>query len=221
MTTVWTFGDSFTERYSSTYKWSKDYIEWKGYSPKVYGNFVSETLNCNLQNMGKASSDNYTIFETFCNKYSSINDNDVIIIGWSSYLRFRIVNKWNAWETIIPNFNTYLENFESISNDTLNEMLLNREKPRYINELNNFIEFINTICSNKKVIHWTPFVDNFTKSKVRLNCFFFPHMEKIDTETNGELNDSHFSEMGHQKLASELVEIILNNKKPKHCFTLI
>ena len=151
MATVWTFGDSFTERYSSTSKWSKDYIEWKGYSPKVYGNFVSETLNCNLQNMGKASSDNYTIFETFCNKYSSINDNDVIIIGWSSYLRFRIVNKWNAWETIIPNFNTYLENFESISNDTLNEMLLNRENPRYINELNNFIEFINTICSNKKV----------------------------------------------------------------------
>jgi hypothetical protein len=221
MATVWTFGDSFTERYSSTYKWSEDYIEWKGYSPKVYGNFVSETLNCNLQNMGKSSSDNYTIFETFCNKYSSINDNDVIIIGWSSYLRFRIVNKWNAWETIIPNFNTYLENFESISNDTLNEMLLNRENPRYINELNNFIEFINTICSNKKVIHWTPFVDNFTKSKGRLNCFFFPHMEKIDTETNGELNDSHFSEMGHQKLASELVEIILNNKKPKHCMTLI
>jgi len=220
MATVWTFGDSFTERYSSTNKWSKDYIEWKGYLPKVYGNFISETLNCNLQNMGKVSSDNYTIFETFCNRYSSINDNDVIIIGWSSYLRFRIVNKWNEWEPIIPNVN-YLENFDFISNDTINEMLLNRENLRYIDELNNYIEFINTICSNKKIIHWTPFIDNFTKSKGRLNCFFFPHMEIIDTETNGKLDDCHFSEMGHQKLASELVEIILNNKKPKYCITLI
>ena len=220
MATVWTFGDSFTERYSSTNKWSKDYIEWKGYLPKVYGNFVSETLNCNLQNMGKVSSDNYTIFETFCNRYSSINDNDVIIIGWSSYLRFRIVNKWNEWEPIIPNVN-YLENFDFISNDTINEMLINRENSRYIDELNNYIEFINAICSNKKIIHWTPFVDNFTKSKGRLNCFFFPHMEIIDTETNGKIDDRHFSEMGHQKLASELVEIILNNKKTKYCITLI
>ena len=42
MATVWTFGDSLTERYNPDFKWSRDYIEWKGYVPKVYGNFVSE-----------------------------------------------------------------------------------------------------------------------------------------------------------------------------------
>lgn len=215
MATVWTFGDSFTERFNPNFKWSKDYIEWKGYLPKVYGNFVSEILDYDLKNLGKASCDNYTIFETFCNTYPSIKDNDVIIIGWTSFLRFRIVNKWNAWETIIPDFDNILGNFDFISKDTINEMLLNRENIRYINELNNWIKFINTICINKKIIHWTGFVNNLKKDEGQLDCFFFHHMDRIDTETNGKVDDPHFSEIGHQKLATEIVDIIFNNKKPK------
>ena len=41
MATVWAFGDSLTEAFSPNFKWTKEYIEWKGYTPKVYGNFVS------------------------------------------------------------------------------------------------------------------------------------------------------------------------------------
>ena len=48
MATIWAFGDSLTERYNPNESWAKKYIDWKGYLPKVYGNFIAETLNYDL-----------------------------------------------------------------------------------------------------------------------------------------------------------------------------
>lgn len=219
MGVVWTFGDSLTERYNPIFEWSRDYIEWKGYLPKVYGNFVSETLGYDLQNMGKAGSDNYTIFETFCNTYPLMGDDDIIIIGWSCYLRFRLADKWSKWGTVIANFDNFLGIF-NVSETTINEILINRDNVRYIDEVNNWIKFINVVCSNKKVIHWTPFESN-KRYGVGFNSFYFPTMERIDTETEGLIDDAHFSERGHQTLASKMIHIMENNETPETIIKLI
>ena len=50
MKTLWTFGGSFTERYTDKYNWSRDYIKWKGYTPKVYGDIIAEKLDLDLKN---------------------------------------------------------------------------------------------------------------------------------------------------------------------------
>lgn len=201
MATVWTFGDSMTERYNPAYKWSRDYIDWKGYVPKVYGNFVSEMLNYDLQNLGVAGCDNYTIFERFCNAYPKIQDGDIVIIGWTSSIRFRLVDKNGQWKSLVPNFENHIPNFNSISESTINETLINRDHKKYIDEVNNWIGFIDSACVNKKIIHW-----DTIKGDGEFNTYHFFEMEKIREETNGECNDSHFSENGQKELAVNLID---------------
>jgi lysophospholipase L1-like esterase len=203
MATIWTFGDSLTERYNSNESWAKKYIDWKGYLPKVYGNFIAETLNYDLQNLGKAGCDNYTIFETFCKTYSKIKDGDIVIIGWTNVSRFRLVNRYDEWNTINPHFDTPMDNFEHISKNTLDEILINRDSKHYINEVNNWIQFINSASVNKNVVHW-----NTIKGKGELNTHHFFEMERINTETKGLIDDAHFSETGQRDLALELIKII-------------
>lgn len=208
MATVWTFGDSLTERYNDRDEWSKQYIKWKGYVPKVYGDFVSGMLNYDLQNLGKAGCDNYTIFETFCKTYPLIQNEDIVIIGWTSCARFRLINKFNEWGTLNPNFENRLKDFEYLSKDTVNEIFANRTHIEYTNEVNSWISFINSACVGKKIIHW-----NTIKGDGELNTYHFFEMETINTETNGLINDYHFSEKGQKHLASEIIDIIFNKEK--------
>jgi hypothetical protein len=204
MATVWTFGDSLTERYNPIFEWSKDYIDWKGYVPKVYGNFVSEMLNYDLQNLGKAGCDNYTIFESFYKAYPNIKDGDIIIIGWTSVGRFRLANKLNKWTTLHPKFNNYLLNFDCISENTIDEIFVNRDNPKYIDEVNDWINFINLISVNKKIIHWSTI-----KGVGELNTHHFFEMERIYTETKGIITDAHFSENGQRQLADKILNALM------------
>lgn len=205
MATVWTFGDSLTERFNPELEWSNSYIKWKGYVPKVYGDFVSEMLNYDLQNLGKAGCDNYSIFETFCKAYPNIKDGDVVIIGWTSPVRFRLVDKNGEWNSLVPSFENYIQIFDGISEDTINQIMVNRDHSKYIDEVNNWISFINLVCINKKIVQW-----NTIKGEGELNTYHFFEMEKIITETNGEVNDMHFSENGQMELSKKLLNIILN-----------
>ena len=208
MATVWTFGDSMTERYNPKQDWAKSYIDWKGYVPKVYGNFVSEMMEYDLKNLGKSGCDNYTIFETFCKSYSKIKDEDIVIIGWTSSVRFRMVNKDSNWQSILPYYENRLIHFECLSENTVNEILINRMNYRYGQEINNWINFINSACTNKKIIHWSQ------NGNDELNAHHFFEMERIHTETNNVLSDLHFSENGHKDLADKLINLIFskNNK---------
>lgn len=209
MATIWTFGDSLTERYNPAFKWSKDYIEWKGYVPKVYGNFISEMLGYDLKNLGKAGCDNYTIYDTFCKTYPLIKEDDLVIIGWTSSLRFRMVNKMGNWTSLHPNFDNYLKDFEHLSENTLNEMFINRQNTNYTDEVNTWINFINTACIDKKIIHWS----TIKGGDGELNTFHMFGMERIDAETKGLINDAHFSEKGQEQLAFELIDIFMNKQK--------
>lgn len=203
MATVWTFGDSLTERYNPIFTWSRDYINWKGYVPKVYGNFVSEMLNYDLQNLGKAGCDNYTIFESFYKAYPKIKDGDVVIIGWTSVGRFRFVNENGEWTTLNPYFDNYLSNLGYISKNTIDEIFVNRSHQKYIDEVNDWIKFINKLCENTQIVHWSTI-----KGEGELNTHHFFEMERIYTETNGIVNDSHFSEDGQKKLADEILNAL-------------
>jgi hypothetical protein len=208
MATVWTFGDSMTEKFNDRDIWSKQYIEWKGYVPRVYGEFLSETIGYDLQNLGKSGCDNYTIFETFCKTYSLIENTDIVIIGWTSPNRFRIVNSKNKWQSIVPNFKNYTDDFELVSQNTIDEILINRNSSNYIDEINNWIHFINLACSNKKIIHWSTI-----RGEGELDTHHFFEMERIKDETKGLINDLHFSERGHKDLTLELTDIIFNKNK--------
>ena len=190
---LYIFGDSFSAGFSFESNWTNPYVNWKGYTPKGFGEIISQKLNLELINLADNASDNYSILQKFCDNVKNIKKNDLVIIGWSSPLRFRLVS--NDWITILPNydkFSTKEIDKTKISESTLIEILLNRDDVRYCNEVNSWIKLLNNL--DKNIIHWTPFDQ-------RLDCMFLSKFETIVTETNGELNDWHFSENGHLQLS--------------------
>jgi hypothetical protein len=190
---LYIFGDSFSAGFSFESNWTNNYVNWKGYTPKGFDEIISQKLNLELINLADNASDNYSILQKFCDNVKNIKKNDLVIIGWSSPLRFRLVS--NDWITILPNydkFSTKEIDKTKISESTLIEILLNRDDVRYCNEVNSWIKLLNNL--DKNIIHWTPFDQ-------RLDCMFLSKFETIFSETNGELNDWHFSENGHLQLS--------------------
>lgn len=207
---LYIFGDSFSAGFSFSRPWTNNYVNWKGYTPKGFGEIVSKKLNLELINFAENASDNYSILQKFCDNVNNIKKNDLVIIGWSSPLRFRLVSnnlKNNDWISFLPNndeFSTKKFDRTKISESTLIEIFLNRDDIRYCNEVNSWIKLLNNV--NKNIIHWTPF-DH------RLNCMFLNKFETIFQETNGELNDGHFSEMGHRQSADIFIHKFKNKNK--------
>jgi hypothetical protein len=202
---LYLFGDSFSAGFSFESNWTNNYINWKGYTPKGFGEIVSQKLSLELINLAENASDNYSILQKFCDNVNNIEKNDLVIIGWSSPLRFRLVSK--DWITILPNydkFSTKEIDKTKISESTLIEILLNRDDIRYCNEVNSWIKLLNNL--DKNIIHWTPFDQ-------RLDCMFLNKFETIFTETNGELNDWHFSEKGHIQLSDLFINKFKNKNK--------
>ena len=204
MGTVWTFGDSLTEGFKSGETWAKTYVEWKGYVPMTYGEIIANKLNFELINLGKGGLDNYSILECFIKNIEKIKKNDIVILGWSDVGRFRLATKNDTWISLVPNF-TNLTNMENISLNTINEMSVNRLSKVYIEELNIWINFFNHVIRDFQVISWS----NFNLGK--LDSIFIHGVEQIKKETNGEINDWHFSEKGQKQLAETLLDEI---KKP-------
>jgi hypothetical protein len=205
--TLWTFGDSYTESFSdNTASWVENYCKWKGYTPKVYGQIISDKLDLELINLGKGGSDNYSIFQSICNSVHNIKSDDIIIVGWSSVFRFRLANIYDIWKPILPVFDKNRVNLENISQITIDEILVNRNHNLYSEEVRSWIKLLNFTFSNNIIIHWSPFEGNHSPT-------YFRNLTTIRSETNGDCNDGHYSELGHIELSNALISIIYNGNK--------
>lgn len=212
MPKLWTFGDSFTESFlpkddCKVIHWRHHYIDWKGYVPKVYGEFLSERLDMKLMNFGMGSWDNYSIFESFCKVVNEIEKNDTVIFGWSSPERFRIINNGGYWNQLAPSYDRTQPITHNLSERTIDEIFINRLHIKYSDEVNNWIKLINFALKDNIVIHWTPFIS-------KINAHMLNSFEVIRDETNGEVNDGHFSEDGQEEL-SKVLESKYNRIKNK------
>jgi hypothetical protein len=209
MSTVWTFGDSYTESYNPKYIWSNKYINWKGYQPKVHADFIGEILNMDVKNVAVGGTDNYTIFESFCKNVKQIKENDILVFGWSGLHRFRVPNKNKEWFTVLINTlseeEIKLENID-YSYNTIKEIIINRDHELYMDEVNWWIYMIEHVMKPRRCVFWSPF-----KPIGKLKVLNFGEIETIKTETNGLINDTHYSENGQKKLA-ELIIQNLNGK---------
>jgi len=206
MNTLWTFGDSMTEPFqNNNAHWSLEYCNYKGYCPKVYGEILAEKLNMNLVNRGLGGIDNYTILEKICEVADKIKEDDIVIVGWTSPIRFRIINDHNVWMSILPNYkkNQYTQ---LISQSTTDEIIVNRDNSLYIKEINNWIKLINKSFTN--TIHWSYAFNS-------IDGVYLPSFNRIITETNGKCNDTHYSETGHIELSNVLYELIVSKKNKK------
>ena len=207
MNKLWVFGDSYSEPFSKIEEsilWKRNYIQWKGYTPKCYSEIVADKLQIKHINLAIGGADNYTILDSIINVIHSISADDIIIIGWSDTIRFRVVNKDNAFTTIRPN--STKKPIAELSKSTLIELTINRDSSRYIDELNNYIKLINFSFKKNKVIHWSPFVH--LKDRILSTKKSLINLEMVSQETNGIVDDSHFSENAHYKLAEYFFDTI-------------
>jgi len=223
MDTIWTFGDSFTEYYNPMKNaephWRTRYIDWKGYIPKVYGEFIAEKLNLKLINKGRGGCDNSFIFEEFCKVASEIKKNDIVIFGWTDVNRFRLFNKnnncafFNASIERDGEFFSHvsLDTFEFLSKKTIQEIIINRESEMFIYELSNWIQLINLFLKNIDVIHWSW----DTQNSICKNMIISDNYQRIKNETKGVVDDGHWSENGHNQFSDFLIKQLSKKNKNK------
>lgn len=224
---LYTFGCSLTDNFGEEYK------KFRGNNlPDIWPKTLSKLLNKELINLGKSSSSNYSIFRQFISISKNIKQNDILIFGWTSILRYLFVNNFkNVVDTLPNNENNYP------SLKTHEEILLNRDNIFWVHEIIDYIKLINLFCDKVecKVYHWTS-DDEMTKfiykdsSNLAEKLKFIPmeelnfgnmfhylsdqkHYEgkkiaKIIEETNGIIEDSHFGEFGHKKQANYFFKYI-------------
>jgi hypothetical protein len=224
VSTLWVFGDSFTEGFNVSTQisnvklnplWRESYIKWKGYIPQVFNTILADKLNMKTQNIGITSIDNYTIFHKIIEYISSIKSNDIVIIGWSSIQRFRVANNNNQFEPISGHWNNLNDNElrdrgVDISKKTINEIFVNRLNTPYIDEINDYIKIIKLLLKSNKLIFWSPFYDNL---KMGMQITPIPQLKSIKDETKNKLSDLHFCESAHFELAEHFYSILNNYNK--------
>jgi hypothetical protein len=209
--TIWIFGDSFSTpfEHNTLGIWCNDYIKWKGYSPKTFGDILSTELDLPVKHLAVGGIGNDSIFEIIQKHAPLIQKEDIVIIGWSSVLRYRLAVSNNTFTTIIPNYLNYnkaINELDFISNNTLDELIVNRELLIWKEELYNRVKFLNWLFEDMVLIQWTP----FKYGDIKINGFSNVHTIKIDT--NGKIDDAHYSEQGHQFIASKFKEFIFNDE---------
>jgi hypothetical protein len=171
---------------------------------KTFPKILSDELGLDLINLAEGGVGNDTIFETIYKNAYRIQKNDIIIIGWSSIIRFRMsMIDDDEWYNVFPHLYPLTKKQNNyISNKTLEETLFNRTHPLYKKELEERVEFINWLFRDMKIIHWSwaNEVNNVLKIE--------KYIENIRTETNGAVDDLHYSENGNIEIANFLLDKI-------------
>ena len=157
---LWTFGCSFTAEYQPLDNVPPNnydlYKEYKGGSlPPVWPTILSEKLNLNCENKGYGARSNYTIFYTFCNSCSKIKKGDTVIVQWTSPYRFLFANvndNGNFLQDVLPSCN-----YTDFDMKTIEDILVNRTNPIWMEELISFTKIINEVCKEKgaSIYYWT------------------------------------------------------------------
>ena len=205
---IWVFGDSFSSRYDNDKQgsWARDYVKWEGYAPKVFGDLIATKYNTQINNLSVPACDNDTIFELIIKNAPFIKKNDIVIIGWTSIERFRLCFYGKTFVTFLPSWSDNdTNNYESvgISNSTINDVLINRSQRAHAEEFIIRYDFINWLLRDNKLIQWTPFSHghfSFHKS--------YCETVNITQETNGIVDDGHFSKTGHHQLFEYFTSLI-------------
>jgi hypothetical protein len=218
---LWIFGDSFSTQWKDMGVLGDRYMEYKGYSPKIFSNYLGTMLDMNVQQLGIGGADNFTMFDNIINNIDTITTGDVVIIGWSNPSRFRL-EKNNKWitiytppeDSILPTHLT--ESYKFIDITTLEQIRVNRMSRLYWDEIVGWSKLLTTTFQLKgvRVIFWTPFVlcpDIFLKKQLLPNDWYIgTALTRLNVETKGVIDDPHFSEEAHQKLSEIIYQKIVS-----------
>jgi hypothetical protein len=219
MKDVWCFGGSMSQSYDSNIKWFKDYVNWKGEEFKSYPELISDNLNVGLFNLSENSNNNSAIFQSICDNLINIKPESLVLIHWTPYVRFRLVNVFDEWENLTVSQND-LSNLKNINQNTVNEIFINRSHLKYEEEVRSWGKIISHSLSHSHIVFLSPDVNNGNKSLIKIHtCGLIGYkinevqVERIIDETNGKIKDGHFSINGHKQMSHIILSLLNKSKK--------
>jgi hypothetical protein len=186
---IWIFGDSYSANFDHDRQgpFSLEYINYKGYIPKTFGGFLSDYLNCEHINLAIPGNNNDTIFEEVIKNAPIIRKGDIVIIGWSDIIRFRLAEHENekTFISVLPRRNKP-ERLADVSVNTTDEILVNRMSSAYYEEFKIRFNFINWLFRDNILIQWTCHHCNISgKDECDVLNFTKPYLNTIILETDG------------------------------------
>lgn len=221
MKKLWAFGDSYSTPFwyepdNSGLSYKIRYSKFKGYTPKIATEFIAQELGYEFVWECHVPHDNESIFETIIDVIDKIEEGDMVIVGWAPLHRTRFINWinncWNIYNITDDNNDMFEKGF--LSAKSLEQIAVNKDhrlQKEYLEKLQKLIKFA---LKKNEVIFWQwdyinrlivklEFDGNMSNSIANK---FASGMETITEETNGVVEDSHWSENGHEKFASWFIE---------------
>lgn len=217
MGTLWTFGDSMTfghgcnELCVSLTK--QDYLPYKKEGDNIWPNHLGKLLDYEVRNFGRNGASNDYIFDSIMERYDEINEGDVVIINMTLHGRIEV-----PFDDYTRNVLSTYENAIKIIGDGNDS----QEKEKIEAVLNFQYYFSNHPFYKERHKKRFKFIENRLKNDKKVQFFYTWSLEdddriyntfhKIKDDTNGEINDGHFSFKGHLDFAHYLYSL-MNSKK--------
>lgn len=236
---LYTFGCSNTAPYHELTKGYRDYKEYKGGSfPPIWPELLSKKLGYELVNYGQPGTGNDSIFYEFCKHVNEINKGDLVIIGWTFVARYMWADiQAKKWIHMCGERDTK----DDVSFETHMQIMERRmdEKtiPLFSDQIYMWINLINRVANSVgfTVKYWSSDGDIVYPKYKESSCdgLIFPCEgltiknvmtlfyvfdivkmlggERINEETNGEVDDAHWGVSGHEKVCEIFYKHINNN----------
>lgn len=206
MTTLWTFGDSFTADYNINSPFDSNvnrYLRLKNEKVlKSWPNILSEKIGAQVKNFSKGGNSNYQIFQDFCDASGEIDEGDIVIICWGLLSKFRTVKD----DQFINQYPTKNKGWDNVIDD--------REQIKWSDEVYSWEKLIINYSKSKKfdLYFWCGEETNLSNDKKITTIHQLRNMgcTNMGDETEGMIMDSHFGIEGHKKIADIFFKIITN-----------
>jgi hypothetical protein len=241
MSTLWTFGCSYTGEYHPlTFADGQpnNYAKFKelrgGELPEVWPHRLAKFLNLNCKNKGIGGASNSQIFLEFCNFSNEFQEGDVVVVGWTQLARFiipqNIFPETRGFAPVHPNGYQYFNKQDTgLSTDTLSQMIVEKSNQLWATVIYDWQNLMMDLAKSKNfhIFFWSSdskiIYDDLDKLKNHKNYLLINAKDgvisyitkaggkTIDKETKGVIQDYHFGESGHQKQAELFYENISHN----------
>lgn len=209
---LWTFGDSFTEGaglsriYDRDFKWIRKY-----HKNHIWAEVLSTNLGLELENYGGSGASNMTILNTVITTLPSLGSQDVVIIGTTDPSRYLIHS------------NTKHIELSPVSVDNLHKELNCWPTPDllYTKEEENTIRDYYLLTTRRSEVYrevYTGLFDSICRHLRGLgitcllwDCGLWGDLENIQSWSNDEYPDGHWSPNGNIIFAEYLTYLIQSN----------
>jgi hypothetical protein len=212
MNKIWGFGDSFTFGHGCRLDGptSEYCIKYKKAEDKIWLDWLGSYMNMRPINLGECACSNDTIIDTIIESWYGIQKGDIVIIGTTFSNRFDVpVN--NRLDSFLWAHQYWIKNSK-----LPNKFKLTKEEVETI--INFKYYFANHELYKQRQLRRFSFLEQRLKEK-GIKCFIwnieyyvmFDSIHTISQDTNGLIDDSHFSFKGHKEFSNIIHKKIINN----------